>query len=335
MMQPRPVLARLLGFVLSLVATGAAHAICNINGAGMSMTPGVAGTGTYTFPTAPVPQPISVTITGTYSTDSGGGTCTLALSFQRPSYPPATMANSSGGGATLPYTIRSGPTGGNTLLFAGTSVSLSNVHQHSFASAGRNRTNVPFTANFTIYALMQPNTPQAAGSYSDGLTAYVFSLASGSSVYSRAFTVTGTVAKVCTIGGVASGPIDTASIPVSSAGVVSTATIARSYANVACNTPSNLQLTSLNGGVRTTATPPTGFTSIINYSSVATFAGATASLDTATNPLAAGAEAGAAVSTTGATPTGSISVTVTPQASGLRLMSGSYADVLRITVTPQ
>jgi hypothetical protein len=224
-----------------LTSTNAA-AVCNINGAGMTMNPGTASTGTYTAPTAPTVQAIPITITGTYTTNSTAGTCTLALSFQRVTYPPATMANTGGGGGTLPYTITSAAGGGNTLLFTGTTVSLANVVQYSFASAGANLTNRAFTANLTIFVLMQPNSPQAAGGYSDNLTAWVFNLASGSSVFSRGFTVTGTVNKVCTIGGVARPAADSATIPVSAAGAVNTSVISRSYASVACNTPSNGRL---------------------------------------------------------------------------------------------
>ena len=126
----------LFAIACMVVASSNAAAVCNINGTGMTMNPGTASTGTYTPPTAPTVQAIPVTITGTYSTNASAGTCTLALSFQRSSYPPATMARVGGGAATLPYTIRSAAGGGNTLLFTGTSVSLANVVQYSFASAG-------------------------------------------------------------------------------------------------------------------------------------------------------------------------------------------------------
>lgn len=318
-----------------LLASGEAAAVCTVSGVGMTMTPGTASTGTYTPPTAPSSQAIAVTITGRYSTNATAGTCQIALSFQRPSYPPATMANTGGGTATLPYTITSAAGGGNTLLFTGGSVSLANVMLHAFASAGANLTNVPFTANLTIYVRMLPNNPQAAGSYSDGLTAWVFSLVTGSSIFSRAFTVTGTVNKVCTIGGVANPAADSANIPVSAAGAVNTAVISRSYASVACNTPSNVQLTSQNGAVRIVGAPPSGFTNMINYSASATFSGATATLNTSSTPTAAGPETGTAVSTSGATPSGTMSVTITPQANALRLLSGAYSDVLQIRITPQ
>lgn len=314
----------------------AAQATCNINGAGMSMTPGTANAGTFTPPATPPSVSVAVTITGTYSTDAAGGTCTLALSFQRASYPPATMANSGGGGATLPYTISSG-TGstGNILLFTGTSVSFANVLQYSFASAGINRTNVAFTANLTIFVNMQPGSPQAAGTYNDSLTAWIFNLASGSSVYSRAFTVSATVNKSCTIGGVAKGPNDSATIPISAAGAVNTATINRSYTSIVCNTPANVQASSQNGAVRSTATAPSGFTNQINYAATATFSGASATLNTATNPAAGGTESGAVASTTGATPTGTLAVAISPQANVQRLVAGTYADVLTITIVPQ
>lgn len=311
-----------------------AHATCTFNAAGLTVTPLTASTGTYTTPTAPVAQAVSITLTGTYNTNATAGTCNGAISFQRTSLP-ATMAKTSGGAATLPYTIRTAAGGGNVLLFSGNSVSYANIQQFSFTSAGANLTNRAYSVNLTTYFLMQPGAPQAAGSYSNGLTMWIFDLATGSGYASRGFTVTGTVAKVCTIGGVAQPTADTATIPVTPAGAVNTTVINKSYASAVCNTPSNVQMTSLNGAVKTAASPPSGFTNVINYSSTAVFSGASASLNTATNPLAIGPEAGTAVSTTGTLPTGTLTVTITPQANGLRLLSGSYADTLTITITPQ
>ncbi|NJM55398.1 MAG: hypothetical protein HC841_05350 [Verrucomicrobiae bacterium] len=106
--------------VMIIASSVPAFAVCNINGAGMTLNPGTASAGTFTTPIAPVAQPIAVTITGTYTTNNTGGTCTLALSFQRGSLP-ATMARTGGGAATLPYTITSAAGGGNTLLFSGAS----------------------------------------------------------------------------------------------------------------------------------------------------------------------------------------------------------------------
>lgn len=327
-------LAAAAAVVVMAAWTGRAHATCTFNAAGLTVTPLTASTGTYTTPTAPVAQAVSITISGTYNTNATAGTCTGAISFQRGTLP-ASMASTSGGSATLPYTIQTAAGGGNTLLFTGNTVSYANIQQYSFTSAGANLTNRAYTTTFTTYFLMQPGSPQAAGTYSDSLTMWIFDLSSGTGFASRGFTVTGTVTKVCTIGGVARPTADTATIPVTAAGAVNTAVINKSYASVVCNTPSNLQLTSQNGAVKTSATPPSGFTNMINYTSTAAFSGASASLDTATNPLATGPEAGAAVSTTGTLPTGTMAVTITPQANVLRLLSGTYSDTLTITITPQ
>ena len=105
--------------------------------------------------------------------------------------------------------------------------------------------------------------------------------------------MTGTVAKTCTIGGVANPVADTATIPITATGSVNTTPIDRSYLNAQCNTPSNLQLTSQNGAVKTSGTV-TGLASLIDYSATALFSGASASLNTATVPTAAGPESGAA-----------------------------------------
>lgn len=334
MMASRACLRFSCGFVFLVAMLTSAQATCTFNSAGLTVTPLTASTGSYTTPIAPVAQAVTITISGTYNTNATAGTCSGAISFQRATLP-ATMADTSGGTATLPYTIRTTAAGGNTLLFTGTSVGFANVQQYSFTSAGANLTNRAYTVTLTTYFLMQPGAPQAAGSYSDSLTMWMFDLATGVGFASRGFTVTGTVTKVCTIGGVARPTADTATIPVSAAGAVNTAVINKSYASAVCNTPSNVQLTSLNGAVTNAGSPPSGFTNLINYSSTAVFSGASASLNTVTNPLATGPESGTAVSTTGALPTGTMTVTITPQANALKLLSGTYSDTLTITITPQ
>ena len=323
-----------VAIIMASFWTSGAGATCTFNATGLTITPLTASTGTYTTPTAPTPQAVSITISGTYNTNASAGTCSGAISFQRGTLP-ATMANTSGGSATLPYTIQSASGGGNTLLFTGTTVALSNVQQYSFTSAGANLTNRAYSVTLTTYFLMQPGSPQAAGAYSDSLTIWVFDIGTGTGFASRGFTVTGTVTKVCTIGGVAHPSADAATIPITAAGAVNTAVINKSYASVVCNTPSNVQMTSQNGAVTNAGTASAGFTNLINYSSTAVFSGASASLNTATNPLATGPESGTAVSTTGTLPTGTMTVTITPQANVLKLISGTYSDTLTITITPQ
>lgn len=317
----------------AVLCAGSAAALCSINSTGMSVSPGTASAGTYTPPTAPTSLAVSITISGTYFSLLAGN-CTLALSFQRSSYPPATMGNTGGGSATLPYTITSAFGGGGTTLLFSSGSPGSNVLQYSFPAAILGL-NAPFTATLTVHVLMQPNSPQAAGAYSDSLVASVYDVNNNALRFTRGFTVTGTVSKACLINNVANPGADSATIPINAVGAVTTTAINRSYSNVVCNTPSTLLLTSQSGGVVTNATPPSGFTNIINYSASVTFSGATATLDTSTNPSATGAESGMGVSTAGTPPSGTLAVTITPQANLQQLIAGSYADTLTITIVPQ
>jgi hypothetical protein len=317
---------------------GRGFAICAINAAGLTVTPLTASTGTYTPPTPPTAQPTTFTVSGTYLSLLGG-VCTLGIAFHRGSLP-ATMTISGGGAATLPYTIRTTAGGGTTLLYTGAGTpTVANLLITSF-NATLLGVAQPFSINVTAYFLAQPGSPQQAGNYSDGptLTLNTFNVTIANIVTALttpAFTVTGIVAKVCTIGGVAHPGADSATIPVSAAGVVNTSPILRSYANAACNAPANVQLTSQSGGVRTSTSMVSGFTNVINYSATGSFSGAIAPINTATNPSASGPESGPAVPTVGTLPSGTLSATITPQATALPLLSGSYSDTLTITITPQ
>ena len=323
-----------IGVAAAILAmwTNTAQATCNINSAGISATPLTANTGTYTAPTTPPTVTITFTISGTYTTNAAAGTCDAAIFFQR-STMPASMANIAGGGTTLPYTIQSSA---GTLIFVATATNV-NVAEYRFAGVA-SVTNRAFSGTVTADFVMQPAVSQAGGSYSDAITLAILNVNiaanTGQFIGTRGFTVTGTVAKSCTVGGVAHAT-DTATIPISAAGAVNTAVINRSYSSVACNAPSNVQLTSQNGAIKTTGTGPAAFTNLIDYSAAATFSGATASLNTATNPLATGPESGTAVSTTGTQPNGTMTVTITPQANVKTLIGGTYSDTLTITITPQ
>ena len=333
-MKASRIISALASLICCVAASSDGWALCTINAASITVTPLTASTGTYTAPTAPTSQNLTITVAGTYNSTASGNTCTVGLSFQRPSLP-ATMLITGGGTATLPYSITTAASGGgSSLLFTGGTVFLSNIAQISFAGAN-NQTNRSFSVNFSIFFLMQPGTAQAGGSYSDSLTAWTFDIVNLVALTSRPFTVTGIVTKTCTIGGVARPTADSATIPVSVAGAVNTAVINKSYASVACNTPSNVQITSQSGAVKNSGTPPSGFTNLINYAASATFSGATATLNTASTSTAIGPESGTAVSTTGATPSGTMTVSITPQANALRLLSGAYSDVMTITITPQ
>jgi hypothetical protein len=150
--------------------------------------------------------------------------------------------------------------------------------------------------------------------------------------------ITATVTKACTVNNVAVGtPVGTAVIPVSLAGVVNTAAIVPTgspFANVACNAPSNLQLTSLSGGVKNATAPASGFTNIIDYTASATWNAVTATVNTSTVATAVAAEAGTAQAVATAN-SGNLTVSITPIANALPLIVGSYSDTLRVTLTPQ
>lgn len=334
----RNIIAQILAALFATLAmVSAAQARCTINAAGLSVSPTTASTGTYTPPTAPSSVAVTFTVIGTYNTNGSAGTCTVAIAFNRASLP-ATMARS-GGGATLSYSIRSAASGGgNSILITGAAVPTATQRvQVSFTSAGPNLTNRAFTTSLTAHFLMAPASPQRAGSYSDGPTLRVYNVSTAGTAALRltqAFTVTGTVNMACTIGGVATPAADSATIPVSPAGVVTTTPIAKSYLTVVCNSTTNVLATSLGGAVKIGVSPPSGFTNMINYSAAATFSGATSNLNTATIPTATGAEAGTTVATASTTPTGTLSVTITPQSVASSLIGGSYSDTLRITLAP-
>lgn len=149
--------------------------------------------------------------------------------------------------------------------------------------------------------------------------------------------ISATVTKACTINNVATGTAGSATITVSAAGAVSTTAITPTgspFANVACNAASNLQLTSVSGGVVNATSPGSGFTNIINYTASAVWASQTASINTATIATASSSESGTAVAVASAA-SGSLSVSITPTANTLPLVVGSYSDILRVTLTPQ
>jgi hypothetical protein len=328
--------AILLAAMITCLASEEAKAVCAILSA--TASPLGVNTGIYTAPTPPSAQSVSITISGTYLAALGdlGGNCAAAVSFNRSSLP-ASMAITGGGGATLPYTLQSAANGGNTLLYTGGGLpNASNVITFTFPATVL--TVSSFSRTVTVWALAQPVTPQQAGNYQDNITLDVFSSTLAGVLQTKAssqtFVVTGSVAKSCTIGGLAHPSADTAIIPITASGAVNTTPINRFYANAACNTPSNLQLTSQNGAVKATSTVA-GLSNLIDYSAAATFSGASASLNTASIPTAVGPESGTAVSTTGSTPSGTLSVTITPQANTQRLVAGSYSDTLSITITPQ
>lgn len=146
--------------------------------------------------------------------------------------------------------------------------------------------------------------------------------------------LTATVASYCTIGGV-TGPAALSRTVAVTNGVVTVTPINITVASVACNNTTNVIATSVSGGITTGVAPVSGATNIINYIGVATFNGASSTINTATVATAAASEAGNTASATGAA-TGNLTVTITPVQPSLPLTpSVAYADTLRVTLTAQ
>ncbi|MEQ1672824.1 MAG: hypothetical protein ABL893_18380 [Hyphomicrobium sp.] len=146
--------------------------------------------------------------------------------------------------------------------------------------------------------------------------------------------LTANVASYCTINNAVTGTVINAAIPVTN-GIVDVTPIPNTIASVACNNLADVVATSLSGGVTTGTAPVSGATNIINYTGVATFGGATSTINTGTAVGAAGNEAGNTATTTGAA-TGDLVVTITPAQPALPLTpSTAYADTLRVTLTAQ
>lgn len=149
--------------------------------------------------------------------------------------------------------------------------------------------------------------------------------------------ISATVTKACTINNTATGTPGSATIPVTAAGAVTTTSITPTgspFANVACNAASNLQLTSVNGGVVNATSPGSGFTNIIDYTASATWNSQTATIDTSANSAASGSETGSVVAV-GTANSGTLTVSITPLANTLPLVVGAYSDTLRVSLTPQ
>ena len=118
-------------------------------------------------------------------------------------------------------------------------------------------------------------------------------------------------------------------IPVSMAGVVNTGAITRSYNQVVCNAPTDITMTSQNGGLVNTVPASGGRTNVIPYSAQASFGGATSTLNTAASSMVTGK----LNTTTGAN--GTMNVSISAQQPALPMMTGAYNDRLTITLTPQ
>jgi hypothetical protein len=138
-----------------------------------------------------------------------------------------------------------------------------------------------------------------------------------------------TVTSYCTINGAASTtPLGPYTVPVSATGTVNTSTInVPAIANVVCNKAANIDTASVLGGVTTGGAPPSGAANVIEYTAVASFGGASSTIDTS-------ASSNGSQGTTTNAATGNLTVSISPQTPSLPLTPGAYSDTLIVTLTP-
>lgn len=166
--------------------------------------------------------------------------------------------------------------------------------------------------------------------------AFFTSTAANAQTATQDINLDATVNGICTIAGVATGVTDTATININPDASVDTTPVTpvnSPYASVACNGPSDLQVSSLNGAL-TGPTSVAGFDNIINYTATATWNAVNASIDTTTNPASGATETGTA-SPVATAHTGNLDVSITPAPNTDPLLVGSYTDTVTITLTPQ
>jgi hypothetical protein len=303
-----------------LGAPQAAEAACTITGV-QSMTGATANLGRYYPLTPPVAQVMTINLVLRVS--STGGPC-IGTAALMSSAVPATMTGA--GTNTLRYDVQS--LGGANLL--NTTVPMRTIPLSVITVPGQ----ATAAVLIQVQAIAQSGQAVAAGGYSDAtVQTHVFDQSNAAmpvAVVANWF-VNAAVSPSCKIDGQASAN-DAAGIrvPVSSGGVVTTDAIQRDYANVVCNAPSEILISSQNGGIKNAAGPSEGFTNVIHYSAQAVFGGATATVNTASSSLAKGV----IEATTGAS--GTMSVTITAQQpAGVTLLNGRYVDVLSVTLTPR
>lgn len=146
--------------------------------------------------------------------------------------------------------------------------------------------------------------------------------------------ITATVAGYCYIDGSATPAADAVNWDGLVANGFITATATNRVYAIVCNKATDISLTSINGALTTASAAAAGFENIIDYTASTSGFATVAAGSTATTPTATGNEAlGATVrATPGAE---NITVTITPIANTNPLVEGSYADTLRLSITPQ
>jgi hypothetical protein len=195
-----------------------------------------------------------------------------------------------------------------------------------------------FSAPAPIYINIPALTPSqisslVSGTYNAGLTLQVFNGTTPIGL-SRALTLSLNVIvpRICTVGGTSTPTAGSAAIPISNGRVSSVAPITPTFplgTSVACTGvgPVSVTLSSQNTRLTGPSNSNPAFANAINYTASASVAGGTAASYTSATGVATAGTAGGT--------SGALSVSITPVDPGKPLVSGTYQDVLRITITPQ
>jgi hypothetical protein len=277
-----PQYSRILGsFALMLAWLGgtvAAEAACTITGV-QSVTGAIANLGRYSAVTAPIAQVMTINLV--LQVSSSGGTCSGTVALMSPTAP-GTMTGAAAN--TLRYDVQT-LAGANLLNTTLPSLTLP-------VSAATTSGQATAAVSVQVQAIAQAGQTTAAGGYSDAsvrVAIYDQSNTATAVPGASAWFVNAAVNPSCKIDGRATAN-DAAGVrvPVSSGGAVTTAAIQRDYANVICNAPSDISMSSQNGGIVNPAAAPGGFTNVIHYTAQAVFGGGTSTLNTATSAMTTG-----------------------------------------------
>lgn len=317
--------------VSCFVLTDRAAATCTGTGGEIASatvaSPLTANLGSYTPPgVGPASVVVPLTLNLTY-TVPGTGNCQFYLGFQRSSLP-ATLNRVGGGTTPVPYSL---------LRPSGASIVFSGAPSASNTAFRFTANNKPATRTINLEFQMLPNAPTntLGGSYFDDLTLVVMNrngAVVGSSLITAPYSANGLVNTSCSI----TAPSNISqSIQVNSTGLTTGMTGAAPQFDVACNSSSNVTLSSQNGAVTRgnlaegALANVSGFRSKIEYTATINGGAGNVTLNTGNSNSASGTFNAAAVTTSGT------QVTIAPEASSVPLLAGSYSDVLTVTITPQ
>lgn len=161
--------------------------------------------------------------------------------------------------------------------------------------------------------------------------------ASGARATDQNIQITATTNAFCRINNSLTPADDTLDLTslISGAGFIAATPTTKTYA-VICNKPSNVTLTSVNGGLNTATPGAGGFENIINYTTSTSGFATVPLASTALNPLAVTGSNESLGTTARPTPgAANINVVITPIANASPLVDGNYADTLKLTIVPQ